>query len=159
MKGPIIVPGLKKPKAHSHGHPHRVDDDLLQVSGSFPQNVYLGEEEYQDQEYNQLEYQDQQYHNKEYLEQEYNQQEYPSQEYREQVESGPEHHEPIYETIDSYPDFPQPKQIPSPGPDFRYPQKSYKNQDIPIFEVPHESSQSLNYVVCRIYHRRSPKTT
>ena len=124
MKGPIIVPGLKKPKAHSHGHPHRVDEDLLQVSGSFPQNVYLGEEEYQDQEYNQLEYQDQQYHSKEYLE---------------QGESGPEHHDPIYETIDSYQDFPQPKQIPSPGPDFHYPQKSYKNQDIPIFEVPHHS--------------------
>ena len=124
MKGPIIVPGLKKPKAHSHGHPHRVDEDLLQVSGSFPQNVYLGEEEYQDQEYNQLEYQDQQYHSKEYLE---------------QGESGPEHHDPIYETIDSYQDFPQLKQIPSPGPDFRYPQKSYKNQDIPIFEVQHHS--------------------
>ena len=126
MKGPIIVPGLKKPKTHSHGHghPHRVDEDLLQVSGSFPQNVYLGEEEYQDQEYNQLEYQDQQYHSKEYLE---------------QGESGPEHHDPIYETIDSYQDFPQPKQIPSPGPDFRYPQKSHKNQDIPIFEVQHHS--------------------
>ena len=124
MKGPIIVPGLKKPKAHSHGHPHRVDEDLLQVSGSFPQNVYLGEEEYQDQEYNQLKYQDQQYHNKEYLE---------------QGESGPEHHDPIYETIDSYQDFPQLKQIPSHGPDFHYPQKSYKNQDIPIFEVPHHS--------------------
>ena len=124
MKGPIIVPGLKKPKAHSHGHPHRVDEDLLQVSGSFPQNVYLGEEEYTQPEYNQLEYQDQQYHNKEYLE---------------QGESGPEHHDPIYETIDSYPDFPQPKQIPSPGPDFHYPQKSHKNQDIPIFEVQHHS--------------------
>ena len=126
MKGPIIVPGLKKPKTHSHGHghPHRVDEDLLQVSGSFPQNVYLGEEEYTQPEYNQLEYQDQQYHSKEYLE---------------QGESGPEHHDPIYETIDSYQDFPQPKQIPSPGPDFRYPQKSHKNQDIPIFEVQHHS--------------------
>ena len=136
MKGPIIVPGLKKPKAHSHGHghPHRVDEDLLQVSGSFPQNVYLGEEEYTQPEYNQLEYQDQQYHNKEYLEQEY-----PSQEYREQEETGPEHHDPIYETIDSYQDFPQLKQIPSPSPDFRYPQKSHKNQDIPIFEVQHHS--------------------
>ena len=129
MKGPIIVPGLKKPKAHGHGHPHRVDEDLLQVSGSFPQNVYLGEEEYQDQEYNQLEYQDQQYHD----------QQYHSKEYLEQGESGPEHHDPIYETIDSYQDFPQLRQIPSPGPDFRYPQKSYKNQDIPIFEVQHHS--------------------
>ena len=71
--------------------------------------------------------------------QKYLEQEYPSQEYREQEETGPEHHDPIYETIDSYPDFPQPKQIPSPGPDFHYPQKSYKNQDIPIFEVPHHS--------------------
>ena len=131
MKGPIIVPGLKKPKAHSHGHghPHRVDEDLLQVSGSFPQNVYLGEEEYQDQEYNQLEYQDQQYHD----------QQYHSKEYLEQGESGPEHHDPIYETIDSYQDFPQLKQIPSHGPDFHYPQKSHKNQDIPIFEVQHHS--------------------
>ena len=131
MKGPIIVPGLKKPKTHGHGHghPHRVDEDLLQVSGSFPQNVYLGEEEYQDQEYNQLEYQDQQYHD----------QQYHSKEYLEQGESGPEHHDPIYETIDSYQDFPQLKQIPSHGPDFHYPQKSHKNQDIPIFEVQHHS--------------------
>ena len=146
MKGPIIVPGLKKPKAHSHGHghPHRVDEDLLQVSGSFPQNVYLGEEEYTQPEYNQLEYQDQEYNQLEYQDQEYNQleyqdQQYHSKEYLQQGESGPEHHDPIYETIDSYQDFPQPKQIPSPGPDFHYPQKSYKNQDIPIFEVPHHS--------------------
>lgn len=72
----------------THNHPHRVDSqDLLQVAGSFPQNVYLESEE----------------------------------EAGEHLDNLPEY------------DFPEPKQI--SGPSYHYPKGSFKNEDIPIFEV------------------------
>lgn len=85
---------MKKPTS-THKHPHRVDSqDLLQVAGSFPQNVYLDSEE----------------------------------------EAG-EHldHQPEYDSFPRQPEFPEPKQI--SGPSYHYPQGSFKNEDIPIFEV------------------------
>ena len=92
VKVPKDLPTLKKP-VNTHNHPHRVDsEDLLQVAGSFPKNVYLDTE----------------------------------------AEAG-EHldHQPMYDTFPQQ--YPEPKQI--SGPSYQYPQGSYKNEDIPIFEV------------------------
>ena len=68
--------------------------DLLQVAGSFPQNVYLESEE----------------------------------DAGEQLD-----HLPEYDSFPRQNEFPEPKQI--SGPSYHYPQGSFKNEDIPIFEV------------------------
>ena len=90
--GPKFVksPDLKKPISHSHNHPHRIDDELLQSAGSYPQKVYLETDH---------------------------------------VDVG-DVTNPVY---DEYPEFPEPKQIPESA--YKYPQGTYKNQEIPIFEV------------------------
>ena len=102
------VPSVPK----THNHPHRVDDDLLQdmlqVSSTFPQNVYMDNDE-EDEDDDEI---------------------------------------PAY---DEYPELPQQKQLPQSF--YQFPtsqgsynsqddsyinsmnQGSYKNQDIPIFEV------------------------
>lgn len=90
---PIHVPAPGK-KQNSHNHPHRIDEEMIQGSSSFPQKVYIENDQ-------------------------------------EQVENDLE---PVY---DEYPEVPeanvQAKQLPMPGYN-QFPQGSYKNQDIPIYE-------------------------
>jgi len=86
---PIHVPAPGK-KQNSHNHPHRIDEEMIQGSSSFPQKVYIENDQ-------------------------------------EQVENDLE---PVY---DEYPEVPEAKQLPMPGYN-QFPQGSYKNQDIPIYE-------------------------
>jgi len=84
-------------KPNTHNNPHRIDEEMIQGSSSFPQQVYIENDQ-------------------------------------EQVENDLE---PVY---DEYPDVPETKQLPIPGynqfpqASNQFPQGSYKNQDIPIYE-------------------------
>ena len=44
-----VLPGPKAPSVpKTHNHPHRIDEDMLQVSSSFPQNIYMDTEDRED---------------------------------------------------------------------------------------------------------------